>query len=222
MKPIKKASEIIEQVKNGSSIMMGGFMVCGHPFTLAEELLEKNVKDLTLISNDAGFPDKGIGKLIVNGQVKHLIASHIGLNPVAGQKMNSGEMKIDLVPQGTLAERIRAKGAGLGGFLTPTGANTEVEKGKKKFEINGKDYILEEPLGADFAFIKATIADKNGNCFIAKSAKNFNLVMAMAADYVVAEAEEIVEAGELDPDKVTVPGVFVSSLVKAEINEKGF
>ncbi len=222
MKPIKKASEIAEKVKNGSSIMMGGFMVCGHPFTLAEELLKRNVKDLTLISNDAGFPDKGIGKLIVNGQVKHLIASHIGLNPVAGQKMNSGEMKVDLVPQGTLAERIRAKGAGLAGFLTPTGANTQVEQGKQKFNVNGKDYILEEPLGADFAFIKATKADKNGNCFIAKSAKNFNLVMAMAADYVVAEAEEIVEVGELDPDMVTVPGVFVSAIIEAEINDRGF
>lgn len=222
MKPIKKASEIIENVKTGSSIMVGGFMVCGHPFTLMEELLKKNVRDLTVITNDAGFPDKGLGKLIVNGQVSHLIASHIGLNPVAGQKMNSGEMKVDLTPQGTLAEKIRAKGAGLGGVLTPTGANTEVEKGKQKFNIEGKDYILEKPLGAQFAFIKATIADKNGNCFIAKSAKNFNLVMAMAADYVVAEAEEIVEPGEMDPDRVTVPGVFVSALVKAEINDKGF
>lgn len=218
MKKILTAKEVVEQVKDGSSIMVGGFMVCGHPFTLMEELLKKNVKNLTIISNDAGFPDKGVGKLIVNGQVSHLIASHIGLNPVAGQKMNSGEMRVDLVPQGTLAERIRAKGAGLGGILTPTGAGTAVENGKEKKNINGRDYLLELPLGADFAFIKATIADKNGNCFISKSAKNFNLVMAMAADYVVAEAEKIVEVGELDPDMVTVPSVFVKAIVKAEIN----
>ncbi|MEW6013278.1 MAG: CoA transferase subunit A [Elusimicrobiota bacterium] len=217
MKKVLTASEVITQVKDGSSIMVGGFMVCGHPFTLMEELLKKNVKNLTIISNDAGFPDKGIGKLIVNGQVSYLIASHIGLNPVAGQKMNSGEMKVDLVPQGTLAERIRAKGAGLGGILTPTGVGTAVENGKDKKNINGKDYLLELPLGADFGFIKVSVADKNGNCFIAKSAKNFNLVMAMAADYVVAEAEKIVEVGELDPDMVTVPSVFVKAIVKAEI-----
>lgn len=222
MKPIKKAYEVIENIKPGTSIMVGGFMVCGHPFTLMEELLKKNIGELTIIANDAGFPDKGVGKLIVNGQVTRLIASHIGLNPVAGQKMNSGEMRVDLVPQGTLAERIRAKGAGLGGFLTPTGANTQVEHGKQKFYINGKDYVMEEPIGADFAFIKVTKADKNGNCFIAKSAKNFNLVMAMAADYVVAEAEEIVEIGDIDPDMVTVPGVFVSAIVKMEIDDKGF
>lgn len=222
MKPIKKASEIVEMVKEGSSIMVGGFMVCGHPFTLMEELLKRNVKNLTIISNDAGFPDKGVGKLIVNSQVSYLIASHIGLNPVAGQKMNSGEMKVDLIPQGTLAERIRAKGAGLGGILTPTGVGTDVEAGKQKIEINNRIYILEKPIGADFAFIKATTVDKNGNCFIAKSAKNFNIVMAMAADYVVVEAENIVEVGELDPDMVHVPGVFINAIVKAEINDKGF
>lgn len=222
MKQIKTAREISNMINDGSSIMIGGFMVCGHPFTIVEEILKKGAMNLTLISNDAGFPDKGLGKLIVSGQVKHLIASHIGLNPVAGQKMNSKEMKVDLVPQGTLAERIRAKGAGLGGVLTPTGAGTDVEKGKEKRVINGKEYLIEEALGADFALIKATVADKNGNCHIAKSAKNFNLVMAMAADYVVAEAEKIVETGELDPEMVTVPGVFVKALVPAEINDRGF
>ncbi|MEF3279634.1 MAG: CoA transferase subunit A [Elusimicrobiota bacterium] len=222
MKKIISAKDAVAMVKDGSSIMVGGFMVCGHPFTLMEELLRKGTKNLILISNDAGFPDKGIGKLIVNGQVSHLIASHIGLNPVAGQKMNSGEMKVELVPQGTLAERIRSKGAGLGGFLTPTGVGTEVEKGKQKMTINGKDYLLELPLGADYSFIKATIVDKNGNCFIAKSAKNFNVVMAMAGDCVVVEAEKIVEVGELDPDMVDVPGVFVNYIVPAEINDKGF
>ncbi|PIS47939.1 MAG: branched-chain amino acid dehydrogenase [Elusimicrobia bacterium CG08_land_8_20_14_0_20_51_18] len=222
MKQIKTAAQAVEAVKDGSSIMIGGFMVCGHPFTLVDEVLKKGLKDLTLITNDAGFPEKGIGKLIVSGQTKCLIVSHIGLNPVAGQKMHSGEMEVQLVPQGTLAERIRAKGAGLGGILTPTGAGTEVEKGKQKFNLNGKDYILENPIGADFAFIKATIADKNGNCFVAKSAKNFNLVMAMAADCVIAEAEKIVEPGELDPELVTVPGVFVNALVSAQINDRSF
>lgn len=219
MKPVMKAYDVVNMVKDGSSIMVGGFMVCGHPFTIMEELYKSERKNLTVISNDAGFPDKGIGKLIVKGAVSYLIASHIGLNPVAGQKMNSGEMKVELIPQGTLAERIRAKGAGLGGILTPTGIGTEVEKGKEKLVINGREYLLELPLGADFAFVKANIADRNGNCFIAKSAKNFNIVMAMAADYVVVEAEKIVETGELDPDKVNLPGIFVDSIVKAEIFE---
>jgi acetate CoA/acetoacetate CoA-transferase alpha subunit len=214
VKKIITPDESVKKIKDGSTIMIGGFMVSGHPFLILEELLKKNVKNLTLISNDAGFPDKGIGKLIVNNQVSKLIASHIGLNPVAGEKMNSGDMQVELVPQGTLAERIRAKGAGLGGILTPTGVGTDVQNGKEIKRINEKDYLLELPLGADFALIKATVVDKNGNCFVAKSAKNFNIVMAMAADCVIVEAEKIVDIGELDPDMVNIPGIFVSEIVK--------
>jgi len=184
-------------------------------FSIINAIIETGAKNLTLITNDAGFPDVGIGKLICQDRTKKLVVSHIGLNPIAGNKMNSKEMEVELVPQGTLAERIRAKGAGLGGVLTPTGTGTEVETGKQKITVFEKDYLLETPIEADFALIKATVCDKYGNCFIAKSAKNFNLVMAMAAKTVIVEADKIVEPGDIDPEKVTVPGVFVSMIVPA-------
>lgn len=216
MKPIKTPQEATENIKDNSSIMIGGFMCCGHPFSIIEAVLAKEVKNLTLITNDAGFPDVGIGKLICKNRTKRLIVSHIGLNPIAGQQMHSGEMDVELVPQGTLAERIRAKGAGLGGVLTPTGTGTEVENGKQKITVMEKDYLLEKPIEADFALIKATICDKYGNCFIAKSAKNFNLVMAMAAKTVIVEADKIVEPGELNPEHITIPSVFTSMIVQAK------
>ena len=209
--------EAVANIKDGAVIMVGGFMCCGQPLGLMQALLDSGVKNLTLIINDAGFPDKGIGRLIVAGQASRLIVSHIGLNPVAGQKMHSGELKVDLVPQGTLAERIRCAGAGLGGVLTPTGTGTRVEEGKQKLTQNGQEYLLELPLKADFALIKATIADKQGNCFIAKAEKNFNLVMAMAAEETIAETDQVVEIGQLDPDKVTVPGIFVHKITEARV-----
>lgn len=190
-------------------------MCCGQPLSLLDAILEAGTKNLTIITNDAGFPDKGIGKLIVAGRVSKLIASHIGLNPVAGQKMNSGEMKVELVPQGTLAERIRSAGAGLGGVLTPTGIGTKVEEGKQKVMIDDQEFLLELPLKADFALLKATTCDRQGNCFLAKSEKNFNTVMAMAAEQVIAEAENVVEIGQLDQDRVTIPGVFVQTIAEA-------
>jgi acetate CoA/acetoacetate CoA-transferase alpha subunit len=147
--------------------------------------------------------------------VKKLYATHIGTNPVVGQKMNAGELDVTLVPQGTFNERIRAKGAGLGGVLTPTGIGTAVEKGKEKLTIDGQVYLLELPLGAEFAFVKAEVCDKYGNCFLPMSTKNAAISMAMAADCVVVEAERVVEPGEMDPEKVTIPGVFVSAIVKA-------
>jgi len=215
MKPVLTPEKAVENIKDGASVMVGGFMSCGNPFTLIDALINKGSKNLTLITSDTGYPEVGVGRLICRNRVEKLIASHIGTNPESGRKMNSGEMKVTLVPQGTLAERIRAKGAGLGGALTPTGIGTDVEKGKQKLSIEGKDYLLELPLGADFALIKAAVCDTYGNCFLPMSAKNSAVVMAMAADYVVVEADKIVEPGGLDPEKVTIPGVFISAIVKA-------
>ena len=215
MKPVLTPEKAVENIKDGASVMVGGFMSCGNPFTLIDALINKGSKDLTLITSDTGYPEVGVGRLICQNRVEKLIASHIGTNPESGRKMNSGEIKVTLVPQGTLAERIRAKGAGLGGALTPTGIGTDVEKGKQKLSIEGKDYLLELPLGADFALIKAEVCDTYGNCFLPMSAKNSAVVMAMAADYVIVEAEKIVEPGGLDPEKVTIPGVFISAIVKA-------
>ncbi len=216
MKPIKTPQEAVANIRDNSSIMIGGFMCCGHPFSVINAIVETGAKNLTLITNDAGYPDIGIGKLICQNRTRKLIVSHIGLNPIAGNKMHSGEMEVELVPQGTLAERIRAKGAGLGGVLTPTGIGTEVETGKQKITVMEKDYLLEIPIEADFALLQAAVCDKYGNCFINKSAKNFNLVMAMAAKTVIVEADKIVEPGELDPEHITVPGVFITTIVQAK------
>ncbi len=216
MKQIKTAQEAIAAIKDGDSIMAGGFMCCGQAYTLVDAILEKGLKNLTLITNDAGLPGKGAAKLIEQKRVGKLIASHIGLNPEAGKQMNSGEMKVELVPQGTLAERIRAAGAGLGGVLTPTGLGTAVEEGKQKVTVDGREFLLEKPLAADYALIKAHTADKYGNAFIAKAEKNFNIVMALAARTVIVEAEHIVEPGQLDPDRVTVPGALVHVIVEAK------
>jgi acetate CoA/acetoacetate CoA-transferase alpha subunit len=217
MKPIITADKAVEDIIDGSSLMVGGFMGCGNAFTLIEALLKKGSKDLTLLTSDTAFPTVGVGKLVAQSRVKKLYATHIGTNPVSGQKMNSGEMEVTLVPQGTFNERIRAKGAGLGGVLTPTGIGTAVEKGKQKLIINDKEYLVEPALGAQFALIKAEVCDKFGNCFLPASTKNAAVSMAMAADRVIVEAEKIVEPGEMDPDRVTIPGVFISAIVKSEI-----
>jgi acetate CoA/acetoacetate CoA-transferase alpha subunit len=216
MKHIQTPRQAVACIPDGATIMVGGFMCCGQPLHLVEELLKQGAKDLTLITNDAGFPDRGVGKLIVAGRVKHLIASHIGLNPIAGKKMNTGEMRVQLVPQGTLAERIRCAGAGLGGVLTPTGLGTEVEHGKHKIEVDGRKYLLETPLRADYALVKVSICDRCGNAFVAKAGKNFNLVMAMAAQHTIAEADSLVARGALDPERVSIPGVFINTVAVEE------
>lgn len=200
-------------IRDGSTIMVGGFIACGRANSILDALYKKGVQNLTIISNDTEIEEKPIVRLIKNRQVTKFIGSYIGLNPVLGQKMHSGEIKIELVPQGTFAERIRAKGAGLGGVLTPTGIGTEIEKGKEKLTIDGKEYLLEKPIGADFAVVKAEICDKYGNAFLPKSSKNFSIVMAMAADYTILETDKLVEPGELDPEKITLPGVFVKDIV---------
>ncbi|MDD4004787.1 MAG: CoA transferase subunit A [Elusimicrobiaceae bacterium] len=215
MKEIITAATAAEEVRDGDTIMIGGFMCCGQPLTIVDALLDCGVKDLTVITNDSGWPDRGFGKLVAAKRVKKLIASHVGLNPEVAKQMFAGTLEVELVPQGTLAERIRCGGAGLGGVLTPTGIGTEVEDGKQKISLDGRDYLLETPLRADFAFISGTVTDRAGNTFIAKSEKNFNTVMATASHRTVVETRTVVERGELDPDKVTVPGVFIKSIVEA-------
>ncbi|KKM10182.1 hypothetical protein SY88_14855 [Clostridiales bacterium PH28_bin88] len=213
-------SETVQQavscIRDGMTIMVGGFMAAGTPDTLIDALVEKGVRGLTLVSNDTAFPGKGVGKLIDAGLVKKVIASHIGTNPVTGKLMNAGEIEVQLVPQGTLVERIRSGGAGLGGVLTPTGIGTVVEEGKEKIVVGGKEFLLELPLRADVALVKAFRADLSGNLAFRRAARNFNPVMATAADLVIAETEQLVDIGEMDPDAVMLPGIFVDVVVCRE------
>ncbi len=206
--------EAAKLVKDGMDVMIGGFLANGTPESLIDELVKLNVKDLTIIANDSGFPDRGIGKLVVNKSCKKVVASHIGTNPEMGRQMTALETEVILVPQGTLAEQIRAAGAGLGGVLTPTGLGTVVEEGKEKISVDGKVFLLEKPIRAHVAILKGSVVDKKGNIFYTKTTRNFNTLMAMAADLVIVEADKIVEVGELDPDLVMTPGIFVDIIVK--------
>ncbi len=205
--------EAADMVKEGMTIMVGGFLANGTPESIVDALVEKNVKNLTLICNDTGFPDKGVGKMVVAKQFKTMIASHVGTNPETANQMNSGETEVILTPQGTLAEKIRCGGNGLGGFYTPTGIGTEVAEGKEVKVINGKEYLFETPLRADVALLRASIADKKGNMIFKKTMKNFNPMMATAADLVIVEADKIVEVGEIDPEHVMCSGIFVDYIV---------
>lgn len=208
--------EATDNIKDGLEVMIGGFMAIGTPENIIDGIVEKGVSDLTVIANDTALPDQGIGKLIVNKQVNRVVATHIGLNPETGKQMNNGDIEVDLIPQGTLAEQIRSAGAGLGGILTPTGIGTVVEEGKEKKTINGKEYLLELPISADVALIKAWKADRKGNLVYRKSARNFNPVMATAADLVIVEVENLVETGEIDPDDVMTPAAFVDIIVEVD------
>ncbi len=205
--------EAVADIPDGASIMIGGFMGVGSPERLIDELVRQRKSNLLVIGNDAGTPGKGIGKLVDAALVTRMIASHIGLNPKAQQQMIAGKMAIDLVPQGTLVERIRAGGFGLGGILTPTGVGTTVEKDKQKIEVDGKTYLLETGLRADFALVHSFLADYLGNLQYALTARNFNPVMAMAADTVIVSAEHIVPVGVIAPDHVVTPGPLVDYLV---------
>lgn len=220
------AAEAAALVKDGMTVLVGGFMDCGTPEGLIDALVESGVKDLTIVSNDAAWgrrKDKatgewvgkamGVGKLVENHQVKKLIASHVGLNPEFGAMFFAGEVELELVPQGTLAERIRCGGAGLGGFYTPTGVGTEVAEGKEVKVIDGKEYVLELPLHADVALIGGHIVDKAGNTRYIGSERNFNPVMATAADIVIVGAAEIVETGEIGVEYVETPGIYVDYIV---------
>lgn len=206
--------EVAKRVTDGQTVMVGGFLAVGCPETLVSLLVREKIKDLTLIANDTAFSDIGVGRLVTNRQLKKAVVSHIGTNPETAKQMLAGDLDVELVPQGTLAERIRCAGAGLGGVLTPTGVGTIVETGKKKISIEGKEYLLEMPLKADIALIKAFKADVSGNLIYRRSAQNFNPLMAMAASLVIAEVEEIVELGQIDPDEVVTPGVFVDVVIK--------
>lgn len=217
---IKTAAEAVSVIQDGASIMVGGFMACGTPEILIDALVERNVRNLTIICNDAGVPGRGVGKLVSNGQVKTLIASHVGLNPEVGKRMTCEELedRIEciLVPQGTLAERVRAGGTGLGGFLTPTGVGTIVAEGKQVLHVNGRDYLLELPLRADFALLRGSITDTFGNITYNGTTRTFNQVMAMAADHVIVGTCEIVEIGSIDPNNVMTSGIFVDTIVGGE------
>lgn len=213
-KDILTPQQAVEHIRDGMTLMVGGFMTVGTPEKLIDALVEKNVRNLTIVCNDAGLPDKGVGKLIKNGQVSNLIASHIGLNRFAGEKMNSGEMSVTLVPQGTLAEQIRAGGAGLGGVLTRTGLNTLVEQGKQKIAVGGEEFLVEEPVKADFALIRTHLTDEFGNSNFNKTAANFNPVMATAATTVIVQPDEIVEYDAVDASVFTLPSVLVDLIVE--------
>jgi len=213
MNKIKSLDEILELIKDGQTIMVGGFLACGTPEAIIDGIVKKGVKDLTIICNDSGFIDRGVGKLVVNRQVKKIIASHIGTNAETGRLMNTKEMEVELIPQGTLAERVRCGGAGLGGFLTPTGIGTIVAEGKEVISVEGKDYLLEKPLRADVALVFGSIVDKKGNIWYNKATKNFNPLIATAAEVVIVEAEKLVEVGEIMPENVMTPHIFVNHIV---------
>ncbi len=215
MKKFIDISDLKNHLFDGMSIMVGGFMVIGTPELLIDEIVKLNIKDLTIICNDAGFIDEGVGKLIVNNQVKKLISSHIGLNPEAGRLMRENKMDCELIPQGTLAEQIRAGGAGLGGFLTPTGLGTIVEEGKKIINVNENDYILELPLRADLALLYGTTVDEYGNTNYTKTTRNFNPAMATACDKVIVLARDVVKS--IDPDNVMTPHIFIDYVVKEKV-----
>ena len=211
---IRTLDKVSAELNDNQVIMIGGFLAAGTPESLVDCLVNKGVKNLTIIGNDTSYVDRGIGRLVVSRQASKVIVSHIGTNKETGRLMTTGELDVELVPQGTLAERVRSAGAGLGGFLTPTGVGTIVEKGKQKLTIDGKDYLLELPLKADVALLKAYKADKSGNLVYRNATRNFNPLMAMAAKLVIVEAEQIVEVGELDPNEVMTPGTLVDMIVK--------
>ena len=211
MKRVVSAKDAISLIKDNATIMIGGFLECGAPDLLVDELVKQKTQNLTMISNDTTYPHADKGRLIVNKQVKKLIAAHIGTNPETGRQMESGELDVELVPMGTLIEKIRAKGTGLGGVLTPTGVGTVIEKDKKTMEVDGKKFIFEKPLGADFALIYGTKVDKFGNVSYSGTTRNLNTVMATAAETVIVQADELVDC--LDPNEVVIPGLFIDYVV---------
>jgi len=209
--------QIVEMIPDGAVLMVGGFLGDGTPDLLIDALLESGKKDFTIIANDTAFPDKGIGKLVANKVVKKVIVSHIGTNPETQKQMIDGSLEVELVPQGTLAEKIRAGGYGLGGILTPTGVGTIAEDDKQKITIDGKDFLVEVALKADFALIKAKKADFYGNLTFNLTSRNFNPLMAFAAETTIAQVEEIVPVGGLVPDEVVVPHAVVDYIVRGDV-----
>lgn len=213
MNKLISIDEAVSKIRDGMTLMIGGFLANGTPNKIVDALAQSGVKDLTIICNDTAFPDRGIGKLVVNKQVKKLYTSHIGTNPATGEQYNKGELEIEFCPQGTLAERVRAAGNGLGGVLTTTGLGTIVAEGKQVINIDGKDYLLEKPLHADVALIRASRGDKSGNLVYRGTSQNFNPLMATAADLVIAEIADMKEVGEIAPEEVHTPAIFVDFIV---------
>ena len=214
MDKVVSIEQALSSIKDETTMMVGGFMASGSPETLIDYLCQTEVKNLTLICNDTGLIDQGVGKMVMLKKFRKIIASHIGLNKETGRQMNAGETQVELIPQGTLAERIRCAGYGLGGVLTPTGIGTLVEEGKKKIEVDGKQYLLETPLFADVALLYAAKVDRAGNIVYKGAMNNFNNVMASAAKLTIVEAGQIVDIGELNPQEIATPGIFVDYIVK--------
>jgi 3-oxoacid CoA-transferase subunit A len=217
MKPIYSSfQEAVEQIKDGSTIMVGGFGLCGIPENLILALAESGVKDLTVISNNCGVDDWGLGLLLQNKQISKMIGSYVGENKEFERQALSGELAVELVPQGTLAEKIRAGGAGIPAFYTPAGVGTPIADGKETRLFNGKEYVLEEAFIADFSLVRAEKADKMGNLIYNKTARNFNPMMAAAGKVTIAEVEELYEIGELDPNRIHTPSIYVQGLIVGE------
>ena len=219
-KEVKDAREAIQDIFDESTIMLGGFGLCGIPENCITALVQKNVKNLTCISNNAGVDNFGIGLLLQNKQVKKMISSYVGENNEFERQLLSGELEVDLIPQGTLAERCRASGAGIPAFYTPAGFGTEVSKGKEMREFNGKSYILEKSFDADFAIVKAWKGDTSGNLIYKGTARNFNPMMASAGKITIAEVEELVPTGQLDPNFIHTPGIYIQRIFKGNNYEK--
>lgn len=219
-KAVRNAQEALEGVQDGMTLMLGGFGLCGIPENAISELLRRGVQGLTCISNNAGVDDFGIGLLLQQRQVKKMISSYVGENAEFERQLLSGELEVELIPQGTLAERIRAGGAGIPAFFTPAGFGTEVGEGKESREFNGKMYLLESWLKADFSFVKAWKGDTAGNLIFKGTARNFNPMMAAAGKITVAEVEELVPAGELDPNMIHTPGIYVQRIFQGQGYEK--
>ena len=217
MNKLTTPEEAVKKIKDGDTLLVGGFLMAGSPETLLKAILDSsNAKDLTVVSNDTVTSDSNMIKVMKQGRVIKVQASYIGANPVTGQMLIDDPDRVTLYPQGTLAEKVRCGGAGIAAFYTPVGVGTIIEEGKEKRSFDGRDFLLETALRGNVASVKATIADKFGNCYMRGSTKNFGALMARAADYVIAEARKIVEVGELDPELVTLPGIFIDALVQSE------
>lgn len=215
---VTTAQQAVSRIKSGDTLLVGGFLASGSPETLIGALLKEcKASELTVVSNDTGTTDTGMIEVMKQGRVKRVLASYIGANPMTGQMLLNDPCSVTLFPQGTLAEKIRAGGAGIPGFYTPVGVGTVVEQHKEKRTFDGTDCLLELAIKGDVALIHADTADRSGNCYMKGAAKNFGAVMARAADYVIAQADKIVEVGDLDPELITVPGIFVDALVQAEV-----
>lgn len=219
-KVISSLDDVIRQIEDGSTIVVGGFGLCGIPEKLILGLRDHGAKELTIVSNNCGVDDWGLGLLLENRQIKKMMASYVGENKLFEQQFLSGELEVELIPQGTLAERLRAGGAGIPAFYTATGIGTEVAKGKEHKAFNGKTYVMEEGIVGDYAFIKAWKADPFGNLVFRKTARNFNPIAATAGKVTIVEVEELVGLGELDPDNIHTPGVYVQKVFVGEQYEK--